>query len=96
MENLAFDELTAAMDSTDGGRLALRFHILGRHDPPVRQELRLGWLELIRRDFLNRTDLPLPSDTGIDLTLDVDLNINQLISDLLAVQRAREGNGNSD
>jgi hypothetical protein len=92
MENLAFDELTAAMDSVDGGRLALRFHILGRHDPPVRQELRLGWLELIRRDFLNRTDLPLPSDTGIDLTLDVDLNINQLISDLLAIQRAREGN----
>jgi len=92
MENLAFDELTAAMDSTDGGRLALRFHILGRHDPPVRQELRLGWLELIRRDFLNRTDLPLPSDTGIDLTLDVDLNINELISDLLAIQRAREGN----
>jgi hypothetical protein len=34
--------------------------------------------------------------SGIDLTLDVDLNINQLISDLLAVQRAREGNGNSD
>jgi len=96
MENLAFDELTAAMDSTDGGRLALRFHILGRHDPPVRQELRLGWLELIRRDFLNRTDLPLPSDTGIDLTLDVDLNVNELISDLLAVQRAREGNGNPD
>ncbi len=96
MENLAFSELTAAMDSTDGGRLALRFHILGRHDPPVRQELRLGWLELIRRDFLNRTDLPLPSDTGIDLTLDVDLNVNQLISDLLAVQRAREGNGNAD
>lgn len=96
MENLAFDELTAAMDSTDGGRLALRFHILGRHDPPVRQELRLGWLELIRRDFLNRTDLPLPSDTGIDLTLDVDLNVNQLIGDLLAVQRAREGDGNPD
>lgn len=96
MENLAFEDLTAAMDSTDGGRLALRFHILGRHDPPVRQELRLGWLELIRRDFLTRTDLPLPSDTGIDLTLDVDLNINQLISDLLAVQRAREGNGNSE
>lgn len=92
MENLAFDELTAALDSTDGGRLALRFHILGRHDPPVRQELRLGWLELIRRDFLNRTDLPLPSDTGIDLTLDVDLNINELIGDLLAVQRARDGN----
>lgn len=93
MENLAFQELTASLKSAEGGRLDLRFHILGRHDPPVRQELRLGWLELIRRDFLNRDDLPLPSDTGIDLTLDVNLNINQLIGDLLALQRAREGNG---
>lgn len=94
MENLAFDELTASLDSEDGGRLAMRFHILGRHDPPQRQELRLTWIELLRRDFLNR-ELPLPSDTGIDLTLDVDLNVNQLVSDLIAIQRARDG-GNSD
>ena len=90
MEHLAFEELTAAVDSLDAGRLGVRFHILGRHDPPERQELRLTWLEVIRRDFLNRT-LPLPSDTGIDLTLDVTLNLDQLLGDLLRVNRARAG-----
>ncbi|WP_298124359.1 YdbH domain-containing protein [Brevundimonas sp.] len=90
MENLAFEELTAAVDSLDAGRLGVRFHILGRHDPPERQELRLTWLEVIRRDFLNRT-LPLPSDTGIDLRLDVTLNLDQLLGDLLRVNRARAG-----
>ena len=90
MENLAFDTLTADVDSADGGRLGVRFHIVGRHDPPQRQELRLSLAELISREFLNRT-LPLPSGTGIDLTLDTTLNLNQLVSDLLAVNRARNG-----
>jgi len=90
MENLSFDTLTADVDSLDEGRLGVRFHILGRHDPPVRQELRLTWLELIRRDFLNR-NLPLPSGTGIDLTLDTTLNLDQLIADIAAYNRARNG-----
>jgi len=90
MENLAFETLTADVDSADGGRLGVRFHIVGRHDPPQRQELRLSLSELISREFLNRT-LPLPSGTGIDLTLDTTLNLNQLVSDLLAVNRARNG-----
>ena len=90
MENLAFETLTADVDSADGGRLGVRFHIVGRHDPPQRQELRLSLAELISREFLNRT-LPLPSGTGIDLTLDTTLNLNQLVSDLLAVNRARNG-----
>jgi hypothetical protein len=90
MENLSFDTLTADVDSQDGGRLGVRFHILGRHDPPQNQELRLTWLELIRRDFLNR-NLPLPSGTGIDLTLDTTLNLDQLISDMIALNRARNG-----
>ncbi len=90
MENLAFDTLTADVDSADEGRLGVRFHIVGRHDPPQRQELRLSLSELISREFLNRT-LPLPSGTGINLTLDTTLNLNQLVSDLLAVNRARNG-----
>jgi hypothetical protein len=52
--------------------------------------MRVGIAELINRKFLERT-LPLPSDTGIDLTLDTTLNVNQLLSDLLAVNRARNG-----
>ena len=90
MENLAFEELTASVDSLEGGRLGVRFHVLGRHDPPQRQEIRLSWMDLIRRRFLDRT-LPLPSDTRIDLTLDTTLNIDQLIADLQALNRARAG-----
>ncbi len=95
MENLAFDTLTADVDSADGGRLGVRFHIVGRHDPPQRQELRLSLSELISREFLNRT-LPLPSGTGINLTLDTTLNLNQLVSDLLAVNRARNGDADDE
>lgn len=90
MENLSFDQLSADVNSLDGGRMAVLFHIRGRHDPPRRQELRLTLSELISRSFLNRK-LPLPSNTQIDLTLDTTLNANQLISDLMAVNRARQG-----
>ena len=90
MENLAFDVLSADVNSLEGGRMAVLFHIKGRHDPPQRQELRLTLPELISRRFLNR-NLPLPSGTEIDLTLDTTLNLNQLIGDLLAINRARAG-----
>ena len=90
MEDLAFDTLSADVNSLEAGRVGVLFHIKGRHDPPERQELRLTLAELISRQFLNRP-LPLPSDTGIDLTLDTTLNLNQLVSDLMAVNRARNG-----
>jgi hypothetical protein len=90
MENLAFETLTANVNSEGEDRLGVNFHIVGRHDPPQRQELRLTLAELISRDFLKR-ELPLPSNTGIDLTLDTTFNINQIIADLLAVDRARRG-----
>ena len=66
------------------------FHIKGRHDPPQKQEIRLTLSQLIRRDFLKET-LPLPSGTAIDLTLDTTLNVNQLVSDLLDLNHARNG-----
>jgi hypothetical protein len=90
MEDLSFDVLSADVNSLDGGRVSVLFHIRGRHDPPQRQELRLTLSELISRQFLNRK-LPLPSNTQIDLTLDTTLNANQLISDLMSVNRARQG-----
>lgn len=87
MENLAFNDLDAAVNSLDGGRVGILFRIKGRHDPPQRQDLRLSLSELISRRFLERR-LPLPSDTGIDQTLDTSLNLNELIQDLLEAQRA--------
>jgi hypothetical protein len=90
MENLSFDILSAEVNSLDEGRIGVLFRIRGRHDPPQHQELRLTIAEFISREFLNRP-LPLPSGTGIDLTLDTTLNLNQLIGDLLEVNRARDG-----
>lgn len=90
MENLSFDILSASLNSLDEGRIGVLFRIRGRHDPPQRQELRVSIAELISREFLNRP-LPLPSGTGIDLTLDTTLNLNQLIGDLLELNRARNG-----
>lgn len=90
MENLSFDILSAEVNSLDEGRIGVLFRIRGRHDPPQRQELRIPLAEFISREFLNRL-LPLPSDTGIDLTLDTTLNLNQLIGDLLELNRARDG-----
>ena len=66
-----------------------------RHDPPQRQELRIPLAEFISRQFLNR-ELPLPSNTGIDLTLDTSVNLNELVSDLMRLDRARNGEVEDD
>ncbi|MGV8928548.1 MAG: intermembrane phospholipid transport protein YdbH family protein [Brevundimonas sp.] len=95
MENLAFDILSAEVNSLDQGRIGVLFRIRGRHDPPQRQELRIPIAEFISREFLNRP-LPLPSGTGIDLTLDTTLNLNQLVGDLLELNRARDGRPSAD
>ncbi|HYD28313.1 intermembrane phospholipid transport protein YdbH family protein [Brevundimonas sp.] len=95
MENLSFDILSADVNSLDAGRIGVLFHIRGRHDPPQRQELRIPITEFISREFLNR-ELPLPSDTQIDLTLDTTLNLNQLVGDLLELNRARNGQPSAD
>jgi hypothetical protein len=92
MENLSFETLSVDVNSLDKGRVGLVFRVKGRHDPPQHQELRVGLVELVTRRFMQRK-LPLPSDTRIDLTLDTTLNLNQLVSDLLEVQRARQGRG---
>ncbi|HEY1071992.1 intermembrane phospholipid transport protein YdbH family protein [Brevundimonas sp.] len=90
MQDLAISDLSAEVNSLDGGRLGVRFHIHGRHDPPERQQLRLGWMDVIRRDFMNKK-LPLPSDTPIDLTLDTTWNANQIVSDLMEWGKSANG-----
>jgi hypothetical protein len=88
MENLAFDTLEASVDSRPDGRLGVLFHIVGRHDPPQRQVLRVPLADLIRRSFMNR-ELPLPSDTGVNLTLDTTVNLDDLLQDYADYQRLR-------
>ncbi len=60
MENLAFTTMDAGVSTHDDGRLGVLFHIVGEHDPPQRQEIKLSLFDLIGRKFLGRK-LPLPS-----------------------------------
>ena len=64
------------------------FHVKGRHDPPEKQEIRIGLMDLIRRRFLGKP-LPLPSGTQVNLTLDTTLNLDQLLADYAEFRRAR-------
>jgi len=88
MENLAFDQLALRLDSRPDGRLAALFNIVGRHDPPKTQEIRLGVMDILRRRFLDKP-LPLPSDTAVNLTLDTTLNLDDLLADYAEYQRLR-------
>jgi hypothetical protein len=86
MENLAFDSLSAEIDSLPQGRLGVLFHIKGKSDPPRRQVLRVGLSDLINRSFLDKPQ-PLPSGTKVDLTLDTSLNLDQLLGDFAGYQK---------
>lgn len=80
MENLAFDQLEAGINSTDKGRLGILFHIKGQHDPKVAEKARVGLIDLIRgRAFDKR--IALPAKTPVDLTLDTSLNFDELLAD---------------
>lgn len=78
LENLAFDSMSATLNSVDNGRLEVVFHIKGRSDPPKPQTA-----DVAITDILNGTALykpvPLPSGTPIDLTLDTSLNFDELL-----------------
>ncbi len=84
MENLAFDNMDATLDSQAHDRLGILFHIKGRHDPPTRTRAVFGLLDVLQGKALAKP-VPLPSGTKIDLTLDTSLNFGELVS---ALQRA--------
>jgi len=88
MENLAFQTLEVTVASREDGRLGMLFHIVGRHDPPTKQRIRLTVMDLIQRKFLGQK-LPLPSGTGVNLTLDTTLNLDDLMADWGEFQRAK-------
>ena len=86
MEHLAFDKLEATVASRVDGRLGVLFHIVGKHDPPTKQRIRLTVMDLIQKRFLGRK-LPLPSGTGVNLTLDTTLNLDDLLADYAEYRR---------
>jgi hypothetical protein len=87
MEDLAFTELKAEVNSQSQGRLGVLFHIKGEHSPAKPQAINLTWLEVLTRR-INRP-LTLPSGTKVDLTLDTSTNLDQLLTDFAEYQRLR-------
>lgn len=78
MENLAFEELSADVNSVAGGRLQVVFHIKGRNDPPKPQQAEIAIADVLNGTALQK-HIDLPSGTPIDLTLDTSLNFDQLL-----------------
>lgn len=88
MENLAFDQMDATLNSLPEGRLGILFHLRGRHDPPQKQSIRLSLADIIARRFMNKP-LPLPSGTEVNLTLDTTVNLDDLLRDFGEYQKLR-------
>src|SRR6185312_11143310 len=78
MENLAFDQMTADLNSVANGRLQVVFHIKGRSDPPKPQIAEVAISDILNGTALQK-QIPLPSGTPIDLTLDTSLNFDELL-----------------
>lgn len=78
LENLAFDQMSAELNSVANGRLQVVFHIKGRSDPPKPQTADVAISDIIDGTALYKP-IPLPSGTPIDLTLDTSLNFDELL-----------------
>jgi Dicarboxylate transport len=78
LENLAFDSMSADLNSVANGRLQVVFHIKGRSDPPKRQVAEVAIADIINGTALYKP-IALPSGTPIDLTLDTSLNFDELL-----------------
>ena len=78
LENLAFDSMSADLNSTAAGRLQVVFHIKGRSDPPKPQTANVAIADILNGTALYKP-VPLPSGTPIDLTLDTSLNFDELL-----------------
>ena len=78
LENLAFDQMSAELNSVANGRLQIVFHIKGKSDPPQHQTADVAVTDIINGTALYKP-IPLPSGTPIDLTLDTSLNFDELL-----------------
>jgi hypothetical protein len=78
LENLAFDSMSADLNSVANGRLQVVFHIKGKSDPPQHQTANVAITDIINGTALYKP-IPLPSGTPIDLTLDTSLNFDELL-----------------
>jgi hypothetical protein len=78
LENLAFDKLEGTLNSLPGGRMQLIFHIIGYNDPAKAQVTEVGVIDLLKGEAFQKP-MPLPKGTPIDLTLDTNLNFDEIL-----------------
>jgi hypothetical protein len=78
LENLAFDQMSADLNSVANGRLNVVFHIKGKSAPPKPQVAEVAIADIINGTALYKP-IALPSGTPIDLTLDTSLNFDELL-----------------
>ena len=78
LENLAFDKLEGTLNSLPGGRMQLIFHIVGYNDPAGAKPTEVDVISLVKGEAF-QTPMPLPKGTAIDLTLDTNLNFDQIL-----------------
>lgn len=78
LENLAFDQMKADLNSVANGRLQIVFHVKGRSDPPKPQIAEVALSDILNGTALQKP-IALPSGTPIDLTLDTSLNFDELL-----------------
>ncbi len=78
LENLAFDTLSADINSVAGGRLQILFHIKGRSDPPKPQQAEVAIADVLNGTVFQKP-IKLTSGTPIDLTLETSLNFDELL-----------------
>ncbi|MFN3808740.1 YdbH domain-containing protein [Asticcacaulis sp.] len=86
MEHLAYDELSATVNSDDKGVLNFNFRIVGRYDPPERKEAKIGLIDYLRGTWTQKP-IDLPSDTRVNLNLDVSYNLDEFLKDYIEVQK---------
>ncbi|HET7086766.1 MAG TPA: YdbH domain-containing protein [Rhizomicrobium sp.] len=78
LEYLAFDQMSADLNSVANGRLQIVFRIKGKSAPPKPQTADVAITDILNGTALYKP-IPLPSGTPIDLTLDTSLNFDELL-----------------
>ncbi len=83
MEHVAYDQIDARLNSIDGGKLNINFHIKGYYDPPQPQKAKISLLDYISGKWMQKP-IKLPSKTPVELYLEIPVNLDEILNDLTA------------
>lgn len=81
MEHLSYEQLDARVNSLPDGRVNVNFHIKGHFDPPQRQKATVSISDYLSGKWMQKP-ITLPSNTPVELNLDIPVNFDDLIAGL--------------